>query len=114
MIPIPYVIEIPGTAEEVSQFNDYGAKDEDQDHPGADGVCRAGDRFNVLCALKHHEMVPAEEDSGIIRQKNSMPCKIFACAMHVQSGSLSSLEAAGKRSSNGIRHTRGPKSSVTS
>ena len=50
MIPIPYVIESPGTAEEVSQFLTIsGAKDEDPGSlEGADGVCRAGDRFNVL------------------------------------------------------------------
>ncbi len=44
---IPYVIESPGTAEDVSQFLTIsGSKDETQDR--SDGVCRAGDRFNVL------------------------------------------------------------------
>ena len=46
MIPIPYVIESPGTAEEVSQFLTISGGP--RIAPGADGVCRAGDCFNVL------------------------------------------------------------------
>ena len=75
MIPIPYVIESPGTAEDVSQFLTInGGQDED---PGSLRVLTVYvEQATVLTYLKKF--------LEIIRQKNTMTYKISVCVMHVQ------------------------------
>ena len=112
MIPIPYVIESPGTAEEVSQFLTIsGAKDED---PGSLRVLTVYvEQATVLTYfkkfLKHHEMVPAEEVFGDYTPEEFDALQDFSMRNARSKAVRVAFEAAGKtveRHVNGIFVTR--------
>ena len=117
MIPIPYVIESPGTAEEVSQFLTIsGAKDED---PGSLRVLTVYvEQATVLTYfkkfLKHHEMVPAEEVFGDYTPEEFDVLQDFSMRNARSKAVRVAFEAAGKtveRHVNGIFVTRVDQSS---
>lgn len=112
MIPIPYVIESPGTAEEVSQFLTIsGAKDED---PGSLRVLTVYvEQATVLTYfkkfLKHHEMVPSEEVFGDYTPEEFNALQEFSMRNARSKAVRVAFEAAGKtveRHVNGIFVTR--------